>query len=211
LKQGTRVPFLSLVILAAGFSRRFGKNKLLETIGATSMIEHVVSEAMNSEANQVIIVCGHEHDKITQTIKRFQCELVFNEYFPRGQSYSVKKGVLAVDEKAEGVMIMPGDMPLMNHAVVDKVINEYSRTRAIIVAASHNGRPGHPILFAKSLFKEVLEIDEQSRGLKKVVSKYHEHMRLVEAGPASLYDVDTREDMGRVLSYLANPSEPIRS
>lgn len=194
------------MILAAGFSTRFGSNKLLELIVTSSLIEHVVAEGVNSEARQVIVVCGHDHDKIAETLKGFHCDLVFNEDYSSGQSFSVRKGVSAVDERADGVMVMPGDMPLMNHAIINSVIREFANTSASIVAASHNGRAGHPILFARDLFKDILEISEQSRGLKKVVSKYQENMLLVEAGEGSLCDVDTKEDMVRVLTHLASQS-----
>ena len=194
------------MILGAGFSSRFGRNKLLELIGTSSLIEHVVSEALNSESRQVIVVYGHDHDKVTETLNGFHCELVFNEYYSSGQSSSVRKGISAVDERAEGVMVMPGDMPLMNHAIINSVIREFANTSANIVAASHNGRAGHPILFSRDLFKDILEIEEQSKGLKKVVSKYQENMLLVETGEGSLCDVDTKEDMVRVLAYLASQS-----
>ena len=62
--EETNDDFVSVIVLAAGLSTRFGRNKLLEPIGRITMIECVVSESLRSKARQVIVVGGHDFERI---------------------------------------------------------------------------------------------------------------------------------------------------
>ena len=188
---------LSIIVLAAGLSTRFGRNKLLEPIGSTTLIEHVVSEAIESSARQVVVVCGYDFEKISKVLQRYSCEVVFNEEFAKGQSFSVRKGLLVVDPDADAVMILPGDMALTKRSIIDAVIDGYIRTHALIVSAGFEGRPGHPILFDRRLFEELKSIDEATRGLKKVVAKHLSEATIVETSAGALFDMDAPKDLVR--------------
>lgn len=188
---------ISMIVLAAGLSSRFGRNKMLEPIGSTTLLKHVVSVALRSSITEVVVVGGHDFQKITSALGGYECKLVFNEEFRKGQSFSVRKGLGEIDRMAEAVMIQPGDMALTTEEIINAVVDEYTRTRAPIVSAGHNGRAGHPILFDRSLFEELQSIDEETRGLKKVVLKHLSEARIVETGVGALFDLDTPEDLSR--------------
>jgi len=194
---------ISLVILAAGLSRRFGRNKLLEKINGCAIIERVVRSATASKANEVIVVLGFEAQKIIKALKNFNCKFVFNERFCEGQSSSVKVGVKAVMNYAEAVIILPGDMALITPKPINMVIEEYHRSKSPIIVASYQGCLGHPILFDRSLFEEILFINEETMGLKAIVKKYKERLRKVEVNsPEILIDIDREEDLIRARQYL---------
>lgn len=188
----------SIIILAAGLSSRFGKNKMLEPIGESpTLIEHVLHEALASSASQVIVVCGHQFEKISPLLERYNCKVVLNKNFLDGQSSSVKRGLEAVDPDTDAILILPGDIALTQSKIIDAVIKAYQLTHSPIVTAAHEGHPGHPILFDKSLFPEIREIDEETRGLKKVVSHNLSKAILVETSSGALFDLDRREDLAR--------------
>jgi molybdenum cofactor cytidylyltransferase len=190
--------YISIIVLAAGLSTRFGRNKLLEPIGSKTMIEHVVFESLRSKASQVIVVTGHDADRVKRVLMDYQVEVVYNEDFEKGQSYSVRKGLSRVDPVSDGVMVIPGDVALVNRTMIDAVIDEYSSSYSPIVTAGFHGSSGHPILFDKNLIPELKKIDEETRGLKSVVSKYRSKIRLVETSEASLLDVDRQDDLLRL-------------
>jgi len=187
--------FVSIIVLAAGLSTRFGRNKLLEPIGQSLMIQHVVSESLESKAKQVIVVVGHDADKVKKALKDYRCEVVYNEDYEKGQSYSVKKGLSRVRKGADAVIVLPGDIALVDHNMIDAVIDEYSTCYAPIVTAGYHGSSGHPILFDRNLFEEMKGIEEATRGLKSVVSRHRSQVRLVETSEASLLDVDKQDDL----------------
>ncbi|MEM2703402.1 MAG: nucleotidyltransferase family protein [Candidatus Bathyarchaeia archaeon] len=191
--------WISLIILAAGLSTRFGRNKLLEKIGNTTIIERVVKSAISSKANEVIVVLGYQSRKVKESLKDSNCKFVFNENFEIGQSSSVKAGVKLVIGYADAVMILPGDIALITSTSINKVIEEYEKNRSPIVVASYKGRMGHPILLDKVLFDEIMEINEETMGLKAIVNKYRNLIKKVEVDSDEvLIDVDKEEDVQKI-------------
>jgi len=193
---------ISLIVLAAGKSTRFGKNKLLYKIGEHTVIERVVRAALGSEADEVILVLGHDAERVRRELAGAECKLVYNSAFEEGQSSSVKIGVALAAEHSEAAMILPGDIALIRSEAIDKVIEEYRRTGNSIVVAAYQGRHGHPILFDKSLFREIAQINEETQGLKAIVKRHREQIRQVEVGsPEVLFDLDTEEDIRRLSTF----------
>ncbi|MBS7641420.1 MAG: nucleotidyltransferase family protein [Candidatus Bathyarchaeia archaeon] len=192
---------IPLIVLAAGQSKRFGRNKLLEKIDGSTIIERVVKNALSSKADEVIVVLGFEAHKVLNVLKKFNCKFVFNEEFYSGQSSSVKVGVKAVVEYAEAVIILPGDMALITPKPINMIINEYYESRSPIIVASYQGRLGHPALFDRSLFNEILAISEETMGLKAIVRRYRDKIKRVEVNSIEvLVDIDTPEDLEKILS-----------
>jgi len=198
---------ICLIILAAGFSTRFGRNKLLEKINGLTMIERVVKSAKSSKADEVVVVLGYEAQRIKKALRNFECKFVFNENYKMGQSSSVKVGVKSVMKYADAVMVLPGDVALITPKAINMVIEEYKKSRNPIVVASHKGRSGHPILFDRSLFHEIMKINEETMGLKAVVNRHRDLIKKVEVGSEEvLIDVDTEEDFKRIFhKSLSNP------
>lgn len=185
-----------LVVLAAGMSTRFGRNKLLEKIDGITMIERVVKSAVSSKADKVIVVLGYQSKEVKKVLKNLNCKFVFNKDFKAGQSSSVKAGVRHVVGYADAVMILPGDIALITPISINKVIEEYKKDRSLIVVASHKGRMGHPILLDKALFNEIMNINEETFGLKAIVNKYSNSIKRVEVNSDEvLIDIDKKEDL----------------
>jgi len=192
---------ICLIVLAAGSSTRFGRNKLLEKNAGFTMIERVVKSAVSSKVDEVVVVLGHEAQRIKDALRNFKCKFVFNEDFKIGQSSSVKVGVKSVMSYADAVMVLPGDVALITSKAINMVVEEYKRSRSPIVVASHQGRSGHPILFDHSLFDELMKINEETMGLKAVVNRHRNLIEKVEIGSNEvLIDIDTKEDFKRYIS-----------
>lgn len=167
------------------------------------MIERVVKSVASSKADEVIVVLGHEAQRIREALRNFECKFVFNEDFKKGQSSSVEAGVKSVMSYADAVMVLPGDVALITSKAINAIIEEYERSKSPIVVASHQGRSGHPILFDRSLFDELMKINEETMGLKAVVNRHRDLIKKVETGSDGvLIDIDTREDFKRHISCL---------
>lgn len=189
---------VSMIVLAAGLSSRFGRNKMLEPVEKMPLLTHVILTALRSRVWEVVVVSGHDDYRVRSLLQGYGCSIVFNEDFMKGQSFSVRKGFSCVRSDCDAAMIQPGDMALTSEKIVNSVIEKYEQTHAPIVTAGHGGRSGHPILFDKSLFPEIMEIDEETHGLKKVVSNHLSQAILVEAGAGALFDLDTQDDLNRL-------------
>ena len=188
---------LSLIVLAAGKSTRMrGRNKLLVKVESRPIIRGVVEAGLKSKVDEVIVVLGWEADKIQKALDDLPCRFVVNKDYEKGQSSSVKAGLREVGGATQAILILPGDVAMIDANSINLVINEYARRKHPIIVAAHKSRPGHPILLDRQLFKEIEQIDEQSFGLKAVVKKHEGAVRFVEAGSSNvLRDVDTPEDL----------------
>ena len=190
---------ISIIVLAAGKSTRFGENKLLYRLGNKTVIERVVESALGSQADEVLLVLGYEAERLERVISETGCRFIYNTNFEEGQSSSVKTGLASVARNSKAILIMPGDIALISSQAIDKVIEEYRITRVPIIVAAHQGKLGHPILFDKSLFHEITQINEETQGLKAIVKKYWTKIKKVEVGSKEvLFDLDTREDLDKL-------------
>lgn len=194
---------ISLVILAAGKSTRMKENKLLLKLDGETLIERVVKTAKGSSADEVIVVLGHEAEKVREQLVKLDCKLVVNENYMRGQSESVKVGLAAVASSAEAVMILPADVALIDAESINSVIDEHRKSKSHIVIASHKHQSGHPILLDRALFQEVSQIDESALGLKAVINRHRSEVKYVEVGTENvLIDIDTREEFDKYFRTL---------
>jgi molybdenum cofactor cytidylyltransferase len=189
---------ISLIVLAAGKSSRMRENKLLLKLDGETLIEHVVNVAKKSRVDEVIVVLGYEATKIKELLAKIDCKFAVNENYMKGQSESVKVGLSAISDNAEAVMILPADVALVDWESINKVVEEYLRSRSRIVIASHNHQSGHPILMDRTIIPEVSRIDEETRGLKAVINRHRAEVNYVEIGTeAVLIDIDTREEFDK--------------
>ncbi|MCR6691850.1 MAG: nucleotidyltransferase family protein [archaeon YNP-LCB-003-016] len=194
---------ITAIILAAGASKRFGRNKLLETINGKPMIKWTVEAALNSMANEVVVVLGFEAEKVAEAIKDLPCKKVINENYEEGMSSSVKCGLRNAMDKSMAILIIPGDCPLIRSEDINKVIKRYLETRKPIVIATHKGRRGHPIMISRELFEEVMGISEEGMGLKEVIKRHEMEIAYAETENAGVIrDIDNPEDLKEALKLM---------
>jgi len=191
---------ITMIVLAAGKSTRMrGKNKLLTKIEGIPMIRRVVQTTLESKVDEVIVVIGWQAQKVRALLNDLPCRLVVNKNYEKGQSSSVKAGLAEISPMTRAVLILPGDVAMIDFLSINKVIEQYERGKHQIVIAAHKRETGHPILFDRQLFPEIEHIDEQTFGLKAVVQRHKGGVRLVETGSTNvLKDVDTPEDMKKL-------------
>jgi len=189
-----------LVVLAAGMSKRYGRNKLLERVNDKTIIRKVVEESVKSKADRIVVVVGFEADKIINEIKDLPVIPVYNENYMEGMSSSVKVGTRkAIELNANAVMILPADNLLIKSKTINKVIDAYRKTEGLIVVPRFKGKRGHPILFDRKLFNDILKISEETQGLKYVVRKYSDKIVDVEVESPEIYiDIDVPEDLEKL-------------
>ncbi|HEY1961994.1 MAG TPA: molybdopterin-binding/glycosyltransferase family 2 protein [Rhizomicrobium sp.] len=199
-----RAPNIAAVVLAAGASSRMGSNKLLAEIGGAPMVRHVVEAAAASAASPVIVVTGKDAERVQVALAGCGVRFVNNPEFSKGLSTSLKGGLKALPEDCDGAVILLGDMPDVNAALIDKLIAAFNPTegRAICVA-THAGKRGNPVLFARRFFAEMESI-EGDVGARGLIGACPELVCDVEAeSDAPLIDLDTPEALAAHLGRQA--------
>ncbi|MGD8552581.1 MAG: selenium cofactor biosynthesis protein YqeC [Anaerolineales bacterium] len=183
---------VAAVVLAAGESKRFGGNKLLQVWQGKPLLQHVLEAVRMSKVDVKVLVLGYEQQTILDSVEYDGFEVVHNEEWAAGQSRSVKIGLEAVEDKVEAVIYPLGDMPSVQPDLINKLIDRYNQTLAPIVAPRVGQEWGNPVLFDRSTFPAFSEISGD-RGAKVLFSRFE--IESFETGPEASWDVDHPDDL----------------
>ncbi|HZU67880.1 MAG TPA: nucleotidyltransferase family protein [Ktedonobacteraceae bacterium] len=204
------------IILAAGSSSRMGggRHKLLLPLHNRPVLAHVIDAVLASQARPAVIVLGHQAEQVRTTIFPGSIPqdimLIENPDYLQGMSTSMRLGIQMLTANGytkgernyfvDSALVVLGDQPLLTQQVIDSLITIYRRTGKRIVAPVYDGKRGSPVLFDRSLFPELLQI-EGDEGGRKVVENHKKEVELVEISDAMAnYDVDTWEAYQQVLA-----------
>jgi len=192
------------VILAAGESRRMGRQKLLLPFGETTVVGAVVGTACASRVDQVLAVLGADRDAVRQEIEPLGIDFAINEDFKMGMVSSVQAGFRALPADAEAAVVMLGDQPFLPASVVDAVVEAYRRSGKGIVVPAFQGRRGHPVLVDLKFRDEVLALDPAD-GLRRLMRAHPKDVFEAEVEDANiLRDMDVPEDYANELKRRLN-------
>ena len=194
---------IGCIILAAGESRRMGFPKALLPYPFTdgselTFLEHLLGVMNRSRASPIVAVLGHEEERIRSSVRETswgRARPISNPRYREGMLTSILAGIEAVEESpAEGALILPVDHPDVTPEIVDLLIDAYAGTPRPIALPVFQGRRGHPVLFARSVFDEIRRAPE-SVGARQVVWDHQEDLLEVEVqDPGIGRDVDTPGD-----------------
>lgn len=181
------------VILAAGLGRRMGgQSKMLLPWRGRPLVEHIAVVARASRLADIVVVTGHNAAEVTAALHQLPARMVYNPEYATGLSASLRAGITALPPHASAALIILGDQPLLTTDVVNRLLDAYWRTNALIVAPVAGGRRGNPVLFARELFPELLQTTGD-QGAQAVIAGHKDQVCLVEVEAALLEDMDTPE------------------
>lgn len=189
-----RAPRIAAIVLAAGLASRMGRNKLTESPAGKPLVRNVVEAATQSHATSTIVVTGNESRNIEDALSGLAVTFVYNPAFRDGLSSSLKAGVRAVSDGFDGALVLLGDMPGVTADTINRLIAAFNplEGRSICVA-SHLGKRGNPVLWARQYFPGILAL-EGDVGAKHLIGENEEMVCEVEAGSdGPLVDIDTPE------------------
>jgi len=180
-------------VLAAGRGTRMGgPNKLLLPLDGRPIVDHVVAAAEASQADRVLVVTGHEPDRVRAALAGRAAAFVHNPDHAEGLSTSLRTGLAAVGEEADAVVVLLADMPRVTAGLIDRLIAAYAPVegRAICVPTA-GGRRGNPILWDRA-FLTVMSRIEGDTGARALLERHADVVCEVPTGDdAALTDVDT--------------------
>jgi molybdenum cofactor cytidylyltransferase len=185
--------FISVVIMAAGESKRMGLPKLLMPWGNSTVIEQTVDNYIGSAAKEVIIVTGTKSVEIEQLLGDRNVVLVNNPYYKRGMSSSLKAGLEFVSPNSKGIILALGDQPTVDTNTINRLIDAFSRREKGIVIPVSMGRRGNPVIF-DVVYKKELISQEGDKGGRDVAARHQSDIFEVNCPECVCTDIDTPED-----------------
>ncbi|RME66295.1 MAG: 4-diphosphocytidyl-2C-methyl-D-erythritol kinase [Alphaproteobacteria bacterium] len=197
--SAARVPSITALVLAAGQSRRMGgSNKLLAPLNGKPLIAHTVEAVLASRAARVVVVVGHEAERVRAALAALadQVDFVNAPDYAQGLSHSLRAGLRAVAPDADGVLICLGDMPAVTPAHIDRLIAAFSPVEGRgICVPSHRGVLGNPVLWAKRYIPDMMALTGD-KGAKALMESHAADLcEIAIDDPATIQDVDTPESL----------------
>jgi molybdenum cofactor cytidylyltransferase len=108
----------------------------------------------------------------------------------------------ALPEKSEGVLVIPGDQPVIVPEVVRCLLREFRSGSSAILVPTASGRRGHPVLFGRRYVTEVMGCYE-GVGLRGLLRAHAADVREIEFEESTWFeDVDLPTDYERILTRL---------
>ena len=190
VKPGRR---LAAILLAAGRSTRMGgPNKLIAEISGRPLVRVAAEELLASRARPVIVVTGHQRERVAAALKGLDVVLVHNPDYADGLSTSLRAGITAVPADADGAIVCLADMPQVDAGLIERLLGAFDPEKgALIVMPTTDGKRGNPMVWSRRFFPELAAIDGDV-GARNLIAQYPEAVAEVPVtGKAALVDVDT--------------------
>ena len=187
---------IAILLLAAGSSSRLGRSKQLVSIKGQPLLLKSMNAAIETGIENIIVVLGANEQEHHQLIEDARVHVVVNADWKKGMGSSLKTGLsylLQQLPRAEAVITMVCDQPLITSDQLKKLIAEHESSRSAIVASFYQGVAGVPVLFDLTLFSELLLLPDDA-GAKKIIQQ-HPHLVKTVPFPGGEIDIDTEDDL----------------
>lgn len=190
--------FISGLILGAGASQRLGPPKQLLPFRGTTMLGWVLGQAERAAGlDELVVVLGRAADQIRERVDFGAARVVENPVFTEGCASSYRAGLAALHPDSEAIMIILGDNPGIAPDIIDTLAAEWRRSEAPIALCSYQGRKGHPMIFARSMFAQ-LETLHGDKAAWKLVDANAELVQEVHFNLPFPDDINTPADAERL-------------
>ncbi|MCH7669389.1 MAG: nucleotidyltransferase family protein [Acidobacteria bacterium] len=186
---------VAVLVLAAGASTRFGSPKPLADVGGRPLLARAISEIQQWAPGKVVVVLGAEADLVCKVIPD-DIEIVVCADWESGMSASLAAGIEAVaaDPSIARCAVMMGDTLGVTASDAARVLEVSTMYPDIVMQATFEGEPSHPVVFPRELFDSLLELSGDS-GARDLLASGNVDVVAVPLEASTPIDVDTRADL----------------
>jgi len=195
-------PILEAVVLAAGAGRRFGGGKLTARFAGGVLLDGALVAAFAAPVRTVTLVTGADAAAVEAAARAFaggagqpeRLRIVHAADYAEGMAASLRAGIASLPLDAEGAFVFLGDMPRIPHEVLAPLALRIAEGH-VAAAPVFEGRRGHPAIFARPLFPDLVALSGD-QGARKVLDRVGP-ARVDAPDDGVLFDVDEFADLER--------------
>jgi molybdenum cofactor cytidylyltransferase len=187
---------IAAIVLAAGFARRMGRQKLLLDLKGKPVVRWSV-EAVLAHVGDCVVVTGRDDAAVRDALSGLAVRFASNPRPQDGQGSSIAVGAAALKPWTAAALVVLGDQPLTPASVIPALLAAQQASGKAIATPSYRGTRGTPVLFAAEVFPELRTLGGDAGG-RAVVEARPERVEVVEFDVAMPADVDTPEDFARL-------------
>lgn len=188
------------IILAAGASERMGYPKALLPYRGRPFLAGILDACYAAGIEKRVVVLGHYADKIMEKMDLSNAIVAVSQDLDAGPIGSIRAGLAALAPfPVDAAVVWPVDRPHVGVATVEALLDGFRATHQPIVVPTHGGRRGHPVLFGRPAFAELLGAPNDE-GARAVV--HRDPARVAEVAvddTAVLEDFNTPKDYKKLL------------
>ena len=168
---------------------------------ARAFLERIAQTLRQGGLERVTVVLGHQADNIQRQVKIETAQVVINLDYKSGQTSSLQAGLRSLlPDDPEAFVLCLVDHPAISAETVRRIVATFRQSGAPVVIPPYQGRRGHPVLIARQVFEELLELATDA-GADSVVRKYRPNTLLVDvADEGIVVDVDNPESYAPLAS-----------
>lgn len=190
---------IAATILSAGRSTRMGHPKALLLYRGRTFLQGILDAAEAAGLRRILAV-GADANEILRGHDLRGVSVVTNTQMDAGPIGSIRAAIREIiDDPVEAVVVWPVDLPHVSLNTIERLKDAFARTGGPIVVPVYEGLRGHPAIFGRDVFDELLD-EGLSDGAKTVVNQ--SSSRVIEVpveDPAVVSDLNTPEEYEELL------------
>lgn len=180
---------IACILLASGFGRRFGENKLLKTVQGKPLYRHTLDVLCTLPKQKTQIIVVTQYPEIEQAARQRGIRAVHNPDAAEGIAASVRYGVAAAPD-ADWYAFFVADQPQLRAETVQRFLDAAVQSGRTLAELTSDGIPGNPTLFEKRWRDELLALRGDIGG-RRILRQHSCEVFQFEAERQELMDVDT--------------------
>ena len=185
---------VSVILLAAGESKRLRMPKLLLPFGKSTILEQTIDNLLDSMVDEVIVVLGHKSEEMMRKLANRPVKIAINPIYHQGMSTSIVKGLSLVNNRAQAIMVALADQPLINSQTINRLIEESLSYDKGIVIPAYQAERGHPVIFASKYKEELLGLKGDIGGKQTIKQHPDDTLEVIADSKAITMDINTIND-----------------
>lgn len=192
---------IAAIVLSAGNSSRMGSPKAMLKLNGATFVETILEKCSSLRLSPCIVVVGNDADKILSSIVLHGATAVTNLDVDLGPIGSLAAGIRSINQTVDGVLAWPVDQPHVLSSTVSTLVEQFLAKKPAIAIPSYENRGGHPAIFSRGVFEEILRVATRLESLKVVVRADDRRvLRVPVRDAAVIEDIDTPESYQDLLS-----------
>jgi len=184
------------IILAAGAGTRMGRPKALVPLGNHTFLSAVLQATENAGLTEIAVVLAHPSDEILKRHDLGGVRVLHNPEPSLGPISSIQVALREPGIRAApAVLVHPVDHPCVKSLTLEVLVSTFRAEGRDIVVPTFQGRGGHPTLFSRKVFPELLSTPH-GQGARAVVRRDPARVLRLEVEDEGVrQNLDTPEDL----------------
>lgn len=182
---------IGAIVLAAGFSSRFGSSKLLAQLkNGKSVFQQTMERIAEAIPHRVVIT----RPEMATQLREFAqgASILSFEHAEQGMGATLAFATQCIGDW-DGCMVCLGDMPFIEASTYRHISAQV--TTGSIITPTFDSRAGNPVAFGSKFFADLKTLTGDSGG-RKLTSMHPQAVRELQVNdPGILQDIDTLEEL----------------